>query len=186
MKRTDPRTLAVLFAALAVFPSQAAVLITQEEALVLAFPEAEVVRHTAYLDDAQLESARGKAGRGVEFPSAVVPYYIATKDGALRGVAYFDTHIVRSKAETVMVVIDPRGRIARIEVLAFDEPPEYLPRPAWLRQFDGEALTDQLALKRAIRPMTGGTLTAHAILRASRRILAFHTVIAPFEQQDAP
>ena len=54
MKRTDPRTLAVLFAALAVFPSQAAVLITQEEALVLAFPEAEVVRHTAYLDDAQL------------------------------------------------------------------------------------------------------------------------------------
>jgi len=189
MKRTAPLRSAVLLAGLALtscIPSMAAVLISQDEALTLAFPGAEVIRHTAYLEDEQLESARNQAGRGVDFPSGVVPYYVATRDGKPQGVAYFDTHIVRSKAETVMVVVDPEGRIARVEVIAFDEPPEYEARPAWLRQFDGEALTGELAIKQAIRPMTGGTLTALAILRASRRVLALHEVISPFGPQEAP
>ena len=152
MNRRVPVQFAAVIAVLAITlgaPSRATVLISQDEALAIAFPGLVPVRLTAYLDDEQLQSARRSAGPGIDFPSSVIPYYVATQDGTAQGIAYFDTHIVRNKAETIMVVVNPAGKILRIEVIAFDEPPEYRPRTAWLRQFDQRALTDSLALKQA-------------------------------------
>ena len=60
---------------------------------------------------------------------------------------------------------------------AFREPREYLPRDGWYRQFDGERLTDDLVLKRRIRPITGATLTAGATTAAVRRVLAIHAAV---------
>jgi len=76
------------------------------------------------------------------------------------------------------VVVDPVGRIGRIEVLSFDEPPEYLPRAAWYRQFDGRKLDAELELRRAIRPVAGATLTARATTDAARRVLALYRVVS--------
>ena len=90
------------------------------------------------------------------------------------GTAYFDTHRVRTLAETVMVAIDPAGGILRVEVLSFDEPPDYLPRDEWYAQFGGRALAPETELGRAIRPVTGATLTARVTTDAARRALAIH------------
>jgi Na+-translocating ferredoxin:NAD+ oxidoreductase RnfG subunit len=76
-----------------------------------------------------------------------------------------------------MVVIDVAGRVERVEVLSFDEPPDYLPGAAWYRQFLGQALDSQLALKRDIDGITGATLTARATTEAVRRVLAVHGVL---------
>ena len=157
----------------------AAVLVSREEALALAFPApAAVERRVAWLDEAQLAEARRRAGEGVEISSGHVPHYVATRDGAIVGTGYFDTHRVRTAPETAFIVVSPDGRIERLEVIAFDEPEEYRARPAWLDQFDDRALDDELALRRAIRPMTGASLTARALTHAARRILALHAVIA--------
>jgi hypothetical protein len=86
--------------------------------------------------------------------------------------------VVRTLEETVMVVVDPDGRVARVEVIAFDEPPDYLPRAEWYRQFDGRPLDAELDLERAIRPVTGATLTAVATTAAARRVLALHRALA--------
>ena len=158
-------------------PVQGAVLITQDEALDLAFPGAQVERRTAYLDDGQMEQARLLAGRHVEIYRAMVPYYTAEKDGVPVGTAYFDTHLVRTEAATVMYVVDPAGRLERVEMISFAEPQEYLPRPAWLEQFGGRLLDEELSLKRGIRGMTGASLTAISVTRGARRILALHAVI---------
>ena len=132
-----------LVVALGAWPGAApgAVLISREEALALAFPPPAVVeRRTAWLDEAQLAEARRRAGEGVELVSAHVPHYVALRAGALLGTGYFDTHRVRTAAQTVLVVVTPEGRIERLEVIAFDEPDEYRARAAWLDQFDGRAL----------------------------------------------
>src|SRR5207342_2287812 len=108
-------------------------------------------------------------------PSALTAAYAATKDGKLVGTAYFDTHLVRTLSETVMVVISPAGAIARIEVLSFSEPEEYLPREHWYAQFPGKALDaalDGQLVKRGIRAVSGATLTARATTEAARRVLA--------------
>ena len=168
----------VLLAAAVLTLSAAAwgkVFLTQEEALKLAFPGASVERRTVFLTEAEVAEATRLSGG--PRPSALAVAYVATKDGRLVGTAYFDTHIVRTQAETLMVVVGPAGAIARIEVLSFSEPEEYMPREHWYGQFPGKALDDELAIKRGIRPVSGATLTARATTEAARRVLAIHRVL---------
>lgn len=158
-------------------PAAAKVFLGVEEALKLAFPGCRVERRTAYLTAEQLKRARELAA--VEVPGALVSYYVATRpDGKPAGTAYLDTHRVRTLPETLMVVVDPADRVARVEVLSFREPVEYLPRGPWYGQFAGRELGPELDLRRGIRPVTGATLTARATTAAVRRVLALHRVIS--------
>ncbi len=169
-------TFSLLLLVLAVAPAAAKVFVTVDEALKLAFPGCEVTRRTAFLKPEQLKRAQELAG--AEVPSALVTYYTATKGGQPAGTAYFDTHRVRTLPETLMIVVDPQGKVGRIEVLSFREPEEYLPRGAWYEQFRGKSLDPDLQLKRGIRPVTGATLTARATTDAVRRVLALQQVIS--------
>jgi hypothetical protein len=167
----------VAFVALAAAaPAAAKVFLTQQEALKLAFPGAVVVRRMVFLTEAEQKEAAALSGGPP--PSALAVAYVATKDGRLAGTAYFDTHVVRTLAETLMVAVDPAGRITRIEVLSFSEPEEFMPREHWYAQFPGKALDGELSLKRGIRPVSGATLTARATAEAARRVLALHQVLS--------
>ena len=153
----------------------ATVLLSVDEALALAFPDAAVVRETLFLTEEQRREAGEQSG--VEIPGALITRYVASdRNGATVGFAYLDTHRVRTLPETLMVAVGADGRVARVEVVVFREPLEYMPREGWYRQFDGEALDDELAVKRGIRPVTGATLTARATTEAVRRVLAIHRV----------
>ncbi|HEV2853012.1 MAG TPA: FMN-binding protein [Thermoanaerobaculia bacterium] len=162
---------------LAAAPAAAKVFVTVDEALKLAFPGCEVERRTAFLKPEQVQRARGLAG--AEVPAALVNYYVARRGGQPAGTAYFDTHRVRTLPETLMIVVDPQGKVGRIEVISFREPEEYMPRGAWYQQFLGRGLDADLQLKRGIHPVTGATLTARATTDAVRRVLALHQVISP-------
>ena len=148
----------------------------------IAFPGCEIERRTVFLTDEQLEQARKLAG--VEIEKALAYPYEARCDGEVAGTAYFDTHRVRTLAETLMVAVDSRGTVRRIEILAFREPEDYIPREIWYDQFDGQELDDELTLKREIRGVTGATLTARATTEAVRRVLALHTVLQ--KQEESP
>jgi hypothetical protein len=142
---------------------------TQAEALALAFPGATVSRHEHFLTEAQ--AAAAKALTGVELKSRFVVAYEAKKGEQLQGVAFFDTHVVRTQPETAMVAISPAGKVLRIEVIAFHEPREYAAPTPWLKQFEGKALGPSLSLKGDIRPLSGASLTATALTDAARRAL---------------
>jgi hypothetical protein len=152
------------------------VFLTVEEALALAFEGCEVKRSTEYFDDERKQRvadlSKGDFDRGMLYP------YAASRDGELIGTAYIDKHRVRTLSESVMFVIGTDGRIARIELLSFGEPPEYIPSERWYAQLIGKPLDDELFLKKDIRNLTGATLTARATVDAARRVLAAHQVIA--------
>lgn len=171
--RTLP--LALLLALLA-GAGEARVLLTLEEALALAFPGCEIERRTVFLTEAQLERARELAG--VEVASALVHPYVASCPQGEGGTAYFDTHLVRTQEESLMVTVDADDAVRRIEVVTFREPPEYIPRDIWYEQFLERRLDEGLRLKREIRGVTGATLTARATTDAVRRVLAIHRAIA--------
>lgn len=174
---------ALAFAALlAAAPAAAQGVLTQEEALRLAFPAGtQVERRTAYLDEAQLGAAQRAAGAGVEVTQRVVTYYLGTRGGRPVGVAYFDSHRVRTLPEVLMIVVDPQARVQRVEVLKFGEPPEYRAPEKWLERVEGKALAPELALKRGVPNLSGATLTAEAVTAAARRVLALHGVVRPLE-----
>lgn len=175
--------LLVLLGAL-VPPASAKVFLTQEEALALAFPPpVQVERRTAFLAEVDLATVKEKAGTAAA--SGLVTYYVATKEGRETGRAYFDVHLVRTLPETVMVVVDPAGAVVRVEVLSFSEPVDYLPRESWYAQFPGRTLGADLAPGRAIRPVTGATLTARATTDAARRVLALDEAVRATEAKKA-
>lgn len=158
--------------------------LTQDEALRLAFPAPLTVeRRTAFLSEAERRQAAARAGKDVEPPARVITYYVARRDGAPVGVAYFDSHRVRTLPEVVMIVVGPDARIGRVEVLRFQEPPEYEAPESWLAQLRGKGLDERLSLKGGVVNMSGATLTSQALVRASRRVLAIHEVIRPFRRQ---
>ena len=165
-------------AVLVVSTATARVFLSRDEALRLAFGEdAEVERTSVFLTDDQIERARELAGPTVDVEHALVTRWIGTRDGEAIGVAYFDTHRVRTLDETIMVVVGPEGEVIRVEILAFHEPEDYLPRDLWIDQFNGRRLDSDLNVDRGIHGITGATLSAHAVTDATRRILAVHRVV---------
>ena len=150
-------------------------LLTREEALALAFPGASIRPERVFLTPEQQRHA-ATAGR-VEIPTRLVARYLAARDGVAVGRAYVDTHVVRTKRESLLVSLDVHGRVSRIDVVAFLEPEEYQAPSAFLDQYRGKALDEDLRLQRAIRPIAGATLTARAVNDATRRVLAIDRVL---------
>ena len=146
--------------------------LTHKEALALAFPGCVVKRTTAFLTKVQAASI-AKISK-TTFTSTVVYPYVATKKGKLVGTAYFDTHRVRTLKQTMMVVVDSKGKVSRIELMAFGEPKQYIPSKKWYAQIIGLKLGPKLKLNAKVRNMTGATMTARASVSCTRRILALH------------
>ena len=156
--------------ALFALPVSARVLMSQKDALSLAFPGGAPERRTAFLSDAQAKAVEEAARSRLE--SKVWTYYVAGST-----TAYFESHLVRTMNETVMVVVDGNGAVRFVEILSFIEPDEYLASKRWLGQFPGRKLDDDLALRRGLRNISGASLTAEAVTRSVRRALAVHQVL---------
>ncbi len=161
------------------------VMLTVEEALELAFPKADIQRGSVYLSEPErmrLDKLSGeKFGKGILHPYRAYAKPAADskdKQGKLLGTVWFDTHKVRTVGETVMVVVDPADKVARVEILAFMEPKKYLPKAKWFGQFLGMELGPEIDLERAIRGISGATMSCEAATSAVRRCLASHRVSA--------
>ncbi len=147
--------------------------LTHQEALKLAFPgEIQVERLSLTLTVEQVKTVERKAGGGINMPSKVVKYYRGTMKGEVTAYAFMESHVVRSKTETFMAVVNPNGTLRFVEMLAFDEPEEYGPTAAWLNQFRDKKLEDALRVKRGLSNMAGASLTSLAMTDGVRRILA--------------
>jgi len=168
-----------LLALAALLPGAAggAVFETQDQALARVFPPpARVVRATSFLSPEQLGAIRRSAQAPVE--SAVVTRYAAFgPDGAPAGTAYFDSHVVRTASEVLMIVVAPDRSVRSVDVLAFGEPQDYLPRAGWLKRVEGRRADEGLFVGRALAHVTGATLTTQAIAAAVRRVLAIDALL---------
>lgn len=148
------------------------------EALELAFPKCKFERKTHVLSDAAKAEIKKRSGHAA--PRSMIYVYEARKGKEVAGYAYFDRHRVRSKKELLMVAVDTKARARRIEVVAFEEPVDYMPRGIWYEQFRKQVLGNDLSVKTGvIKPVAGCTLTVHATVDTVRRILASHQLIYP-------
>ena len=70
------------------------------------------------------------------------------------------------------VWIFPTGTIQRSLLLAFHEPKQYQASRKWWAQFAGRKLDRGLSLKGEIDGISGATMTSHAGVAVTRRVLA--------------
>ena len=153
-------------------PVTGKVYLTKDDALKQAFRDAHgIERLTIFLDDEDIKQVQELSKVKVE--SKLFTYYVAKgKDNEIIGYAVFESHIVRTKPEVFMAVINHKGEIDYIEILAFYEPVEYLPPKRWLHLFKGRRLDDKLRVKSGISAISGASITAEGITREIRRLLA--------------
>lgn len=149
--------------------------LTSDEAARSAFGTCAPKKENIFLDDKKMAAIQNLSG--YEMPSKLVLRYVAKCGGETDGAAYVDVHQVRSKTETLLIVVDTADKIRRIEVLNFNEPPEHMPKEKWYGLFVGQSLSDELNLKKGIALVAGSTLTARATVGASRRVLALHQIL---------
>jgi hypothetical protein len=163
-------------AMLGVRAASAKVFLAKDEAMALAFPGAERIEDRIFiLTDGQKAEIEKRARAPLS--SQLWTIHVGWKGERPVGYAIIDSHIVRTLPETFMVVIEPTGALRRVEVLAFHEPPEYLPTERWIDQFDGRQLDDELKLGAGIQGITGATLSAQAMTAGVRRALALFAVL---------
>ncbi len=151
------------------WPAAGEVFASKQEALASAFPDADRIEHrSAALDDAEAERVQSAARAPLE--SRLVTLYTAWKDDQPVGYAFIDVHTVRTLPEAFLVVLTPEGRVRSVRMLAFYEPPEYLPSERWLAQFaSGDA--DE------IHGIAGSTLSSRAVRGGVRRSLALFELL---------
>ncbi len=150
-------------------------LVRREEALAAVFPGATIAADRVYLTATQARRIAELSGDDLH--TQIYARYVARRDGVVVGRAYVDTHVVRTKRESLLISLDAHGRVRRIDVTAFLEPAEYLPPVRWIEQYHERSLSDDLAIMRAIRPIAGATLTTRAVNAAVRRVLALDQVL---------
>lgn len=153
----------------------AKVFLTRDEALTQAFPAADKIeRKTLFLSEDEAKRVEGLSRTRLEF--RMFTYYVAVKNNEVSGYAFLGSHVVRTKPEVYMIVINPEGSLRKVEILAFYEPEEYLPSKIWFNQFQGRILGDSLMPKRGISPVSGATLSVNGLTAEVRMILAIFKI----------
>lgn len=156
---------------------EARLLITSEDALRQIYGlRARSEARTAYFTDGEVERVRKLAK--APFSSRHVTYYRVTLGDSLLGQAFLDQHVVRSLSETVLIALDPAGRVLAVEVLAWNEPDDFRPPERWLARARGIEDPGRARPGEAMPHLAGATLSARAVTAAIRRALALRQVIA--------
>ncbi len=152
------------------------VFLTRDDALAQAFgKDASVAVTTHWLTEQQ--RARASELAGTKVPAVVHAHAAKNAQGRLLGTAYFDARTVRTHSQSLMIAVAPDGSLARVTVLAFEEPLDYLPKSTWYETFAGKRLDAELQLKKGVHAVTGATLTARATVAAVRETLALHQTV---------
>jgi len=162
---------------------EAQVYLTQGQALKLAFPGSTITveRKTLFLTDEQVKEIQRLAKTKVE--SKIVTYYAGLSAKGVEGYVFFETNIVRTMPETFMIVVNPDSSVRFVEMLAFYEPPDYLPTKRWFELFGEKELNKDLWVKRGIANVSGATLSSNAITAGVRRALATFEVAVVKERK---
>ncbi|MCB0364578.1 MAG: FMN-binding protein [Bdellovibrionaceae bacterium] len=135
------------------------------------FPEASEIKKESLLLTAGEKAEASKIAKA-QIHDGVFTFYRAKKGDEELGFGGIFTSTVRTKNQTSMVGLDPNGKVLGIEVIAYYEPPEYLPQKKWLELFKGKKRDESLRLGQDIPIVTGATMTTEAMTEAVRIVRA--------------
>jgi hypothetical protein len=114
-----------------------------------------------------------QAAAKTKLTTKIYRIYIAKEANKLLGYGILINHRVRSKNAVVMYLIS-KDRLLGIEIIAFNEPHEYIPSKTWTQQFKNIKTDTMLQLSRNIPTITGATLSARSVTESSRIAFALY------------
>jgi len=107
-------------------------------------------------------------------------FHVATKDGVTQGYGVIGNERGKTRQITFMVLLDKDGVVKDLDILAFRESQGYeVENPRWRKQFRGKTVRSRLRLRRDIKNISGATLSARAVTKGVKNILAAFEVVRP-------
>ena len=103
-------------------------------------------------------------------------YDIQSKHGRL-GYAVLIARKVRAKKATVLYAFDNTGKLKFTEIMAFGEPPEYIPNTTWMSQLQNQSASTKLTVGKDIPTISGSTLSARSITEGARVARAIYEIV---------
>jgi hypothetical protein len=167
--------LALALAAAGATTARAAGTLALDEALARAFPGAQFEKRTLALSPEDVKAVEARARARCE--ARLVTAYVAWRGDTLAGAAWTDRRVIRTREAVLLLAVAPDTSLARVDVLAFFEPPEYLPAPRWLGLFRGRGARAPLTPRRPVADVAGATLSSRAVNESARLALAWYEVL---------
>jgi Na+-translocating ferredoxin:NAD+ oxidoreductase RnfG subunit len=167
--------LGALLFIMSVTPSWATVFYSKEEAMVLAFGEgAKIEMLSLFPDEQQLAQIEQLAK--VKLDSGMFTFYVGKNNDTVTAYAAIESITVRTKPETLLIVLTPDGHLRNVYTLAFHEPPEYQPPERWFEQLYQRNVED-LEFNKGVDGISGATLSTRASLTSIRKVMAIYRVM---------
>lgn len=168
------KIIAVLIVSIAAY---AAPLISPFDAMQSAFGETSVVTKKNYLLTKAQATQVTKTAK-LKLTTKIYRVYTAAVNDEPVGYGVLITRKVRQKDASVLYMMTPGGSITAVEIIAFNEPPEYMPQNTYLEQFKGKDVNDTLHVGKDVPAVSGATLSARNVTDGARLALAiFDTVV---------
>ena len=157
-------------------PLSAKVLISPIDAMKQSFgTNVTVVKKNILINNKQAKTIQTNAK--TKLSSKIFRTFKATKGNEILGYGVLINKKVRSKNAVVLYLISKESTLVGIEIIAFNEPMEYIPSKKWISQFENVPTDKQLRVGREIPTITGATLSARSITDSSRLAFAFYNEI---------
>ena len=153
---------------------------SKNEAMELAFGKNTTVEMLSLFPTEEQLTQIEKLAR-VKMESSLYTFYAGKKDGKVLGYAAIENHTVRTKPETLLVLLSPQGQVKAIHTLAFHEPPEYQPPQRWYQQLYKREL-EQLSFRADIQGITGATLSTRSAINITRKVMAVYQILVKDKQ----
>jgi len=138
-------------------------------------PDVEVVKKNIILKKSQALSIQKSAK--VKLNSKIFRYFKAVRNSEIIGYGILINRKVRSKNAVVLYMIDTNSTLKGIEIIAFNEPEEYITSKKWNALFEGTSTQSNLYLGKGIPTITGATLSARTVTDGSRIASAFYNEV---------
>ena len=166
----------MLLASLAITPpSSATIFYSKNEAMALAIGnDAQIETLALFPDEAEMNKIQELAKSKLE--SGLFTFYVGKAQQKILGYAAIETSTVRTKPETLMVVLTPEGELRDVQTLAFHEPPEYQPPQRWFEQLYKRPLAD-MDFNKGVDGISGATLSTRSGLTSIRKVMAVYQVM---------
>ncbi|MGR9013099.1 MAG: FMN-binding protein [Gammaproteobacteria bacterium] len=156
-------------------PSFAKIFYSKNEALELAFgKDAQVEQLSLFPDEQQVAQIELLAKAKLD--SGLFTFYVGKAQGKVLGYGAIETGTVRTKPETLMIVLSPDGELHNVFTLAFHEPPEYMPPQRWYERLYKRPLAD-MDFNKGIDGISGATLSTRAAVSSVRKVMAIFQVM---------
>lgn len=155
--------------------SFATVFYSKTEAMELAFGKGTPIEQLSlFPDEQQVETIQQLAK--VKLDSGLFTFYVGKNQDKISAYAAIETRTVRSKPETLMIVLTPDGELRNVYTLAFHEPPEYMPPDQWFEKLAKRPLAD-MDFNKGVDGIAGATLSTRAGIDSIRKVMAIYQIL---------